>query len=114
MCIRDRHIGVFEQVLRLGHMLPVPRQIADCLLVAAEGQPLIETGIELAPEFAQRPTPVSYTHLKKDNPSVRPLNNAKAVEYKTEHDRDLVREYRAYVDMNFQPMSAEEAARRMG
>jgi hypothetical protein len=52
--------------------------------------------------------------IKSDNPSVRPLNNAKAVEYKTEHDRDLVREYRGYVDINFQPMSAEEAARRMG
>lgn len=55
----------------------------------------------------------SKQSIKKDNPAVRPLNNAKAVEYKTEHDRDLCREYRGFVDSNFEPMTAEEAARRM-
>lgn len=55
----------------------------------------------------------SKRSIKKDNPLVRPLNNAKAVEYKEDHDRDLCREYRGYVDMNFQPMSAYEAALRM-
>ena len=70
--------------MRLGHMLPVPRQIADCLLVAAEGQPLIETGIELAPEFAQRPTllgslnlvEVALLRLESDQEDVvRPTQN---------------------------------------
>jgi hypothetical protein len=34
----------------------VPRQVTDRLRVAAEGQPLIEASVELAPEFAQSPT----------------------------------------------------------
>ena len=50
-----QHVGVFEQVLRLGDVLSLPRQVADRLLIAAEGQPLIEASIELAPEFAQSP-----------------------------------------------------------
>ena len=45
-----QNVGVFEQVLRLGDVLPFPRQVTYCLLVAAEGQPLIEAGVELAPE----------------------------------------------------------------
>jgi hypothetical protein len=49
--------------LRLGDVLTLPRQVADCLLVAAEGQPLIETGIELAPEFAQSPTLLGSLNL---------------------------------------------------
>ncbi|MGU3502992.1 hypothetical protein [Mycobacterium sp. C31M] len=55
----------------------------------------------------------SKRSIKQDNPLVRPLNNQKAVEYKAEHDRDLCREYRGYIDMSFQPMTADEAARRM-
>jgi hypothetical protein len=42
--------------LRPGDALPLPRKVTNCLLVAAEGRPLIEAGVELASEFAQSPT----------------------------------------------------------
>ena len=44
-------------------MLTLPRQVTDRLLVSAEGQPLIEAGIELAPEFAQSPTLLGSLNL---------------------------------------------------
>jgi hypothetical protein len=49
--------------LRLGDMLPLPRQVTDRLLVTAEGQTLIEAGIELTPEFAQSPTLLGCLNL---------------------------------------------------
>jgi hypothetical protein len=49
--------------LRLGDVLPLPRQVMDRLLVAAEGQPLIEAGVELASEFAQSPTLLGSLNL---------------------------------------------------
>lgn len=52
--------------------------------------------------------------IKQQHPYVRPLNNEKAVEYKEEHNRDLVREYRTFVDTAFDPMSEDAISKRTG
>ena len=49
--------------MRLGDVLPLACQVTDRLLVAAEGQALIEAGVELAPEFAQSPTLLGSLNL---------------------------------------------------
>ena len=35
--------------------MPFLREPADALFVAAESEPLVETGVELAPEFTESP-----------------------------------------------------------
>ncbi|WP_153995395.1 hypothetical protein [Mycobacteroides abscessus] len=51
-------------------------------------------------------------NIKREHPLVRPLNNDKAVEYKEKHGRDLVGEYRSFVDNTFEAMSPEDIASR--
>ncbi|MGN5239311.1 hypothetical protein [Rhodococcus sp. SJ-3] len=50
--------------------------------------------------------------IKDQNPEIRKTNNDKAVEYKTRHGRDLVGEYRSWVDQNFEPLNDNEIHRR--
>src|ERR1017187_9118894 len=47
--------GFLEQVACLRHGLPFPREPANALFVAAEGEALIEAGIELALELTEGP-----------------------------------------------------------
>ncbi len=47
--------GFLEQVARLRHGLAFPGEAADAVFVAAEGQALVEAGVELATEFAHGP-----------------------------------------------------------
>lgn len=54
----------------------------------------------------------SKKKIKEDHPYVRPLNNEKAVEYKEDHNRDLVSEYRTFVDTNFQAMADDDISKR--
>lgn len=57
---------------------------------------------------------VSKRSIKENNPHIRPLNNSKAVEYKTEHNRDLTDEYRNWIDSNFNTMTAEDISKKTG
>jgi hypothetical protein len=47
--------GFLEQVACLRHGLPFPREPTDTLFIAAEGEALVEAGIELALQLTHRP-----------------------------------------------------------
>lgn len=52
--------------------------------------------------------------IKQEHPEKKPLNSGKAAEYLTDHNRDLIGEYRSEVDMRFQALTAEEINERIG
>ena len=57
--------GFLEQVARLRHGLPFLGEAADALCVAAEGEALVEAGVELAAEFTEGPILLAGLDLVK-------------------------------------------------